>query len=302
MRHPFAGIIGKTAPLISRRQALATGAVVAGVAMTPASAFGDVEADPADYQAYLVVPKERRSFVAKAVKLGVTGPYVKGFPASEALKEQPGFLAWTTAAGAKTIADDAAVSAVHPITAADKSSPGKLPAATTSLVITLVPNGWRVKPAESTYLPADKLVAAWTTDEKLKELGAVFKAPKLSSVVYLGAKPTADFAAIIEIVLSHPQVMAVQAEGVLTTFAVGEEGATTKAVGEEGGPRPSTTALGEEGGATTQALGEEGGPRPSTRALGEEGGQPGVTTFALGEEGGGGGFTTQALGEEGGGK
>lgn len=105
---------------------------------------------------------------------------------------------------------------------------------------------------------------------------------------------------------------AAQAQKILPTEAVNEQGApqvTTLALGEEGG---ATQVKGEEGktaALTTEPFGEEAGkvlsrPAPGledasaakpTAAKGEDGG---ATTKALREEAGG--LTTQALGEEGG--
>lgn len=308
MQHPFAGILKTDEPKkspadISRRTALAAAAAT-GILVSQGRLLGDEpatekteETDAAEetFSAYLVVPKDRRSFKAVAEKLGVQGPFVKGFPNSENLKDKGGFMAWATADIAKTIAADAGVEEVIPVTGADKSIPQKVGKGPATFNVILMPNTWPSAPPEETFTPAEDLVEAWAADDKLKELGATFKAVGRgrTNLVSVGITKDGDAEAVLKALADQPQVMAVMAEIRATTLALGEEGGggvTTQALGEEGAG----------GGATTEALGEEGGPRPSTRALGEEGGRPQITTKALGEEGGGGQLTTQALGEEGG--
>jgi hypothetical protein len=314
MRHPFAGIIGlelADGAEGSRRAALkvmlagAGTALVSGGALGPALAADDPKADgdraASDHAAYLVVPRDFRSFRAdRRQALGVLGDYYRGAPDSKNLRGKGGFLGWLTAEAAKKVAAANDVAEVLAVSADDKPGPGTRRANTRELRLLVVPGGWKTRPQAGSYSPTDKLIQEWAKRfAALKDVK--FKAGENDGAVVVeigvGEPPRELIAGLKE----HPQLVTIEWKYAATTTATGEEGGvTTQAVGEEGGV--TTKALGEEGG-TTRALGEEGGP--TTKALGEEGGsterlgeEGGPTTMRLGEEGG---TTTKALGEEGGG-
>lgn len=94
-----------------------------------------------------------------------------------------------------------------------------------------------------------------------------------------GGKPAPTTEAAREEGAAITQAVNEQGGGVITTQALGEEGATTRAVNEEGA---TTKALNEEG-ATTNALREEGAGL-ITRARGEEGLGATVTVPPLARE------------------
>ena len=137
MRHPFAGIIGLDVTESaegSRRTALkvmlagAGTALVSGGALGPALAADDAKADgdraASDHAAYLVVPRDFRTFRAdRRQALGVLGDYYRGAPDSKNLRGKGGFLGWLTAEAAKKVAAANDVAEVLALTADDKPGP-----------------------------------------------------------------------------------------------------------------------------------------------------------------------------------
>ncbi|MFQ5730986.1 MAG: hypothetical protein ACE5KM_03415 [Planctomycetaceae bacterium] len=310
MQHPFDGIIiPESDQGECRRDALKHLAVggAAALGLSQAAAADDKVAskrktiNPKDYDRYLVIPRDLRGFYKRRLKLGIGGNYFT-LPSKDRRKRVGGYLGWLTKEQAKRIAASKEVKQVRRLTAADISGPGPRRGKTTQLVVQLSPNGWRqAKAPKGSYTSTKDLVAAWSKRFK----GVKFKAgrypkPEPNSImINLSAAGVPED--LVEELKEHRQVKRLYWNSVVTTLAIGEEGATTKALGEEGG-KVTTKALREEG-ATTLAIGEEGGrPRPSTRRLGEEGGRKPITQ-ALKETGGKrrpGKLTTLALGEEGG--
>lgn len=312
MQHHFDGIIfpendqdlfcaGSTP---SRREVLRTfvagGTAALALADSPLTADDSIQREkptPADYDRFVVVPKDFRRFSkSRRQKLGVGGGYFRIFD-KKSKKPKAGYLAWLTKDAAKALASEADVVGVHRIKTGDVAGPGPRRGKTNQLAVQLLPNGWQtVPPKKGTYVSTSELIDAWSKQFKTVK----FKPTGTPSRVLISIGPAGMPEALTKKLKAHPQVARLYWNAVATTLALGEEGATTKALGEEGastrrrgeeGGKVTTLRVGEEGGkVTTKALGEEGA---STRALGEEGGKRPpkrgrATTLALGEEGGGG--------------
>lgn len=306
MQHHFDGIIFPEndqdricqESTTSRRDALrhlamgGAAALTLNEAATAADKSEKSEAKAEDYDRYVVIPKDFRRFrIQRRKKLGIGGGYFR-IVEPKTKKAKAGYLAWLTKDGVKKLQAEADIKEVHQIEAKDIADPGPKRGRSTQIMVTLLPNGWRIAPApKGSYTSTSKLVDEWS-----KKFSTVkFKQSRTPTYVMINIGPAGMPEKLVSALKAHPQVARVSWNAVATTLALGEEGATTKALGEEGA---STRRRGEEGGkVTTLRVGEEGG-RPTTKALREEG----ASTRALGEEGGKRPprFTTKALGEEGG--